>query len=291
MKTKEINGILILGASGLIGRYTFDHLKKQGKKVIGTFYKNKNPELIYFDVVKSPINELPIKGLELAIICSAISKIDECKKDVGYSQQVNVENLKRSIYQLSEKNIVPVFISSAAVFDGVLGGYKEDNIRNPINIYGKQKLEVEDFILKNFEKYLIVRIEKVFGIRKGEGLFADWILKYKNKEKIFCADDEVFSPTYVGDVAQGLGKLIEKGMEGVFHITPQNYCNRYELAINFFDYLKIKDARIVKCSLDDFNFLDKRSKNSHLDGSRFIKETGLRFTPLEECYEYIKKQI
>ena len=41
--------ILILGASGLIGGALLEILKKDGRHVLGTYNKNKETELLYFD--------------------------------------------------------------------------------------------------------------------------------------------------------------------------------------------------------------------------------------------------
>ena len=140
-------GILILGATGLIGNHLYNFLKKTGKKVIGTYNKDKQESLFYFDITKSSLDELPLSNISYAVICSAITKLDDCRDNPEYSHKVNVESTEKLIIELSRRGIVPVFLSSGAVFDGALGGYKEDSPRNPLSIYGEQKLEVEDYTI------------------------------------------------------------------------------------------------------------------------------------------------
>lgn len=282
---------LIIGASGLIGRYLFDFLKQQKREVVGTYNRNKNANLIHFDLLESPIKDLPIKNIKYGVICSAIAKIDECKKNPVYSRKVNVSGVEKIISYLSEKGIVPVFISGAVVFNGV-GGEKEEDKRNPANLYGEQKKEVEDFIIENFKDYLIIRPGKVIGkkIKEG-GLFADWLLKYKNKDKILCAYDEEMSVTYAGDLAKAISLLMKRDLRGIFHINPQWHYSRFQYALDFFSYLKIKDVKLERCSLDNFNFLDKRAKNAFLDSSKFIRETGFEFTKSGVLYEMIKQNF
>ena len=282
-------GILVLGASGLIGRYLYALIKHENKKVIGTCNKDLKEGVIYFDVINSSIEDLPLENIKYVVICAAIAKLDICKDNPEYSREVNVNALKRIILELSKRDITSVFLSSGAVFDGVVGGYKEDDMRNPTSIYGEQKVEVEDFIISNIKDYLILRLGKVFGIKKGEGvLFTDWLEKYKNDEEILCADDEGLSPIYAGDVAKGILRLIEKNARGIYHLNPQEHYSRFEMANNFFKFLNINNAKIIRCSIDDLGLLEKRIKNSYLDASKFIEETGFSFTPLEKCYELIK---
>lgn len=279
--------IIIIGASGLIGRYLLKHLKETGKEVIGTYNKNKKEGLVYFNLLNSSVKELLLKDVKYAIICSAIVKIDECKKNQEYSEKINVDSTQRIIKELSEKNIIPVFISGAVVFDGK-GDYKEKDIRNPPNEYGRQKKKVEDFLIKNIKEFLIIRLGKVFGVNQEEGIFSEWIDKYKKNEEIPCIYDEKLSLTYAGDIAKGISILLEKNKRGIFHIDSGVHKSRFEFARDFFNYLGIKDVKIKKCSVSDFNFLEKRAKNQLLNSSKFLEETGFEFTPIEKCYEMIK---
>ena len=278
-------GVLILGASGLIGSYLYKLLKQKGIKVLGTYTNNKKDEMFYFDLVNSSVDDLPLGGIKYAILCSAVTKLDKCKDNPEHSYSINVTATKKIIKELAHRGIVPVFLSSASVFDGVKGDYVEEDIKNPITEYGRQKAEIDDFVVSNIKDYLIVRPGKVFGLRKGEGvLFSEWFEKYNNKEEIICADDERLSPHYVVDVANGIFNLLEKDLRGIYHMNPPKNFSRFEMVNNFFNFLGINDARITRCSIDDFNFSEKRPKNTFLNASKFIDETGFKFTDLEDCY-------
>lgn len=289
MKTQSREGTLILGASGLIGKYTFELLKIE-KKVIGTYNSNYKPGLLYFDLKNPNINSLEVKGFKYAIICSALTKLDKCKNDPQLSNEINVDGMKKTIEQIVQNNIVPVYFSSASVFDGKTGGYREEDKKNPISLYGRQKAEIEDFIIKNCKDYLIIRPGKAYGTNPGEGvLFTEWLNKYNKKEKILCATDERLSPTYAEDIALGVKILLEKECRGIYHLNnPENY-SRYEMAKCFFDYLNIKDVNLVACSINDFNFSEKRMMRSYLDTTKFLKETEMKYTEISKTFDKIFK--
>ena len=285
------NGVIVFGASGLIGSYLYE-LLKESYKVIGTYNKNPKEGMMFFDLTKSSLNELNLEGIKYGIISSAVTKLDKCRDNPEYSYEVNVKGVKGIINEMSERGIIPVFLSSAAVFDGVNGGYRGDDGKNPISVYGEQKAEVEEFIISSLKEYLIVRPGKVFGIKKGEGvLFSDWLEKYKKGEEIKCADDEQISPTYAGDVSRAIMMLLEKDCRGIYNINYPEHYSRYRMALDFFRFLKIKDAKITRCSIKDFNFSEKRMMNSYMDSSRLIKDTGFCFTPLEDLYKSIADNI
>ncbi len=289
---KEKQRILVIGARGLIGSYLYDLLKKQNKKVIGTYFeeKDKREDLLFFDITKDNIDNLPLENISHGVICAAVTKLDVCKENPEYSRKVNVEFMTKVISELSKRGIIPIYFSSASVFDGVKGGYKEEEIqeRNPTSLYGEQKVEVENFLFSNIGDYLIVRPGKVFGLKEDEGvLFAHWLSQYKNNQEIKCADDEKLAPTFSGDVARAISFLIEKNARGIWHINPNLQISRYNMAKDFFYYLGIRDATIIKCSIDDLGLAEKRPKNTYTNADKLIN-LGFKFTPLKETFEMIK---
>ncbi len=290
MDEKCKDKIIIFGASGLVGRYLFNVFNESENLITGTYNKNKKAGLVYFDILNSSIEDLEIDGAKYAIISSAMVGVDNCFTNLKESKEINVYGIKKLIKELSEKHIIPVFISSVFVFDGN-GNYTENDLRNPANEYGRQKMEVEDFITENIKEYLIIRLGRVFGIDKNEGMFAEALDKYKQCMEILCNDYEDFSLTYSEDIARGIKKLLEKNKRGVFHIDSRVHKNRFEFITNFFDNLQIKDAKIKRISIDNLNFLEKRAKNQFMDSSKFISQTDFQFTPLEKCHGLIKENL
>ena len=108
------------------------------------------------------------------------------KQKLKNSYFVNLERTKEIINYCSENGIIPVYISSDAVFDGQKGNYKEKDLKKPINNYGKIKDKVEKYILKKNQKYLIVRMSKVFGLDlNDETLVTQLLKKMKSSKKYF----------------------------------------------------------------------------------------------------------
>ena len=286
--------IIVFGANGFIGGYLYNYLKEQGYDVIGTYHGKKRKGLIPFDITNFDLNDLNLKDVKYGVICSAMCKIDSCVSNYN-AHMVNVVGTEKLIEDLWNKKITPVFLSSAEVYNGK-GGEDETYSLNPINVYGQQKKIVDSFIKCNivnetagWNEYIIVRPSKVFGLKKGEGLFVDWLEKYRNNEMIHCIWDESISHLYVMDLVKCIEILINKKMFGVHNIcNPNEHLSRYEMAVKFFDYMGI-NADIEKIGWEDLNLLERRSKNVWMDMRSFISETGFKFTSLNEIFEMIKK--
>jgi dTDP-4-dehydrorhamnose reductase len=283
---------LIIGGSGFIGNNLYNNLSKKKEKVLGTYFNSKKPGLSYFDLENPNLNNLNINLSEVdyAFICSAISKIDECKKNEKKAYKINVDGTKRIIDQLIKNKIFPVFFSSDFVFDGKHGNYSEKDKKNPCTVYGNHKKIIEDFLNQSNEKFLILRISKIFGLEINDGtLLTTFLKQLKNNESINCAYDQIFNPTYISDLIGAINISLDKKISGLYNVTSNESFSRYELAVKIKNQLKIKSGQVVSCSIKDFNFLDSRSLNTSLDSSKFIDETGFNFYKMDNCISHLER--
>lgn len=284
--------VLVIGGSSHIGRHICDYFSKRGKLKSGTYYKKQMEGLVYLDLKNPNISKLNLnlKEIESAIICSAITNIDECKKNADESYQTNVIGMKKLLNQLFNEGIKPLFFSSDYVFNGERGNYSEEDKTNPCTVYGDQKKTIEDYLLgqKNKE-YLIVRISKNFGLEyKDNTMLTTWFNQLLNDETLRCAKDQIFSFTYVVDTVRAISTALDIKLNGLYNIASPKAYSRLELATKLKGQLGIKKGNIVSCLLKDFKFLDNRPMDISLNVNKFIKRTDFKFTSMEECIERLR---
>ena len=130
-----------------------------------------------------------------------MSKLDDCMKDSELSNKLNIHSTQKVIEICSKYELKIIYFSSEFVFDGEKGLYSEDDRTNPINLYGKQKLAIENYLKKYVKNYCILRIAKTYNLSlTDDTLFAGWynMIFNKNIKEITCFDDQYFSPLFVG---------------------------------------------------------------------------------------------
>lgn len=197
--------VLIVGGSGLIGKHLYEYFDKKKELIAGTYYNTFKEGMIYFNLKNPNLNKLEINFEEVshAIICSAITLPDECKRNETKAYEINVKGTKELLEQFWERNIFPVWFSSEYVFNGKKGNYTEVDERNPNTIYGNHKKIIEEFLLDTDKPFLISRLGKIFGTNFESGAFLTTIAKQlKDNETLHCAEDQIFSPTYVQDLVR-----------------------------------------------------------------------------------------
>jgi len=287
------NKILILGASSFIGKYILDTLGED--EVIATYNNHSICNGLYFNSLKMSLSQLPnIKSVSHAIILLGDTNPETCVENSTKSYELNVTSIKKILDFCRDNYIKPVFTSSEFVFDGTRGNYAENDKPSPILTYGKQKTEVEKYIINNFSDYLITRLAKTYSSNLNDNtLFSSWIRQIQNKETINCATDQIFSPVYVYDVAEAIINLIKQKRKGIFHISGTKSYNRFDLLRILIEILEDKhiitsQPIIKKCLINDFNLNEKRPVNVSMLPDKLIKETSFKLKSVENvCYKIV----
>jgi dTDP-4-dehydrorhamnose reductase len=199
--------VLITGGSGILGI--------QLKKVFPDSLVPTHKELDVCDK-NSILNFLKNNDVELIIHAAAATKIRFCEENKKLTMDVNVNGTKNIVDAITElrKNIRFIYISTACVFDGHSGMYKEDSIPYPENFYALTKL-LGEYEVKKIKNHLIVRTNfvakqkwpypKAFTDRFGTYLFAE-------------------------QVAKGIKDVEESNLEGFVHIVGDKKISMFELA-------------------------------------------------------------
>jgi len=224
---------LIFGANGLIGRTVIKQLQNE-HECFGTYYKREEPGLIKIDIT----SEEDLKKIfnttkpDCIIHCANLAGgVNFCEKNPEIAKKFHLEATK-SIGNLCEEYASRfVFISTDYIFDGEDQPYKEDDEPNPLNVYGRLKLDAENWIKYNVSKYLIVRTTNVFGWDPAT-VTPNYMMSFyrsTNENKEFNAPSFLWgNPTYVGDLASAIIELCNKNMDGVFHVVGSSFVNRYD---------------------------------------------------------------
>jgi dTDP-4-dehydrorhamnose reductase len=289
-KTREPAKVLLLGASGYIGRHALAAMDTS--RTIGTYCNTPFDGGIYFDPTKMCVSDIiPSDAkIEHAVILFAQLGLDACKADLAASNEINVRGAVRAIADLMELGIKPVYTSSQAVFDGEKGGYTEDDVPVPCLVYGSQKYEVERYLSRNCDDYAILRLATVIGTELDDGtIVSSWINQVQRGEAIKGAYDQIFSPVHVDDVVKAIEATIQLDLSGLYQVAGPDTKSRLEMLQTFVETLG-SDAKVVGCSIFDFNPLDNRPRDLSMSSKKFKEATGISFKTFRQCCEELAQK-
>ncbi|MCM1236720.1 MAG: sugar nucleotide-binding protein [Ruminococcus flavefaciens] len=283
---------LIIGASSFIGRHLYRYCKKENIDVLGTYYSCPyNDEWIKFDLCTDSLRVVCKDYLDgvrpnAVIICSANTNIDDCKRDERASNYFNVFGTKRILEQAEQLGIKSVFLSSEAVFNGKRGLYTERDEPSPVTLYGKQKLQIEQYMAQNIKQFLIFRISRAVGGCFGEqDIFNEFYNKIINQEEIICLKNQSFCLTEVDDIAKCIINALINNINGLYHLSSANYISRCELACLYAEKVFGGYNKIIEKEYDEIAFLDNRHVYGGLRGDKLADLLGIQFMNIAEILD------
>ena len=288
--------LLVLGGSGLIG---MSLLKLNNEKfdIITTYNKNQINVPKTLSVKCSLPNDF--NKLEKIIITEkpnvivntmGYSNIDFCEINKEESHQLHVKITEKIAKLATTYNIKTIFLSSDYVFDGKKGNYIESDLPNPINYYGKTKLEAEKIILKQPQN-VVLRTSVIYDWDFRVRFFNYVVDNLKNQREIEATYDVFNSVTLVDSLIQSIFLAIKKDVSGLFHVVDSTCVNRFEFAKCIAEIFKLDKKLIKKKSIDDIDVIAKRPKNACLNNSKAKKELGMEFRTLEKGIKKVLDKI
>ncbi len=168
--------------------------------------------------------------------CAAYVNVDEAEgvgKQLAYA--LNVTGPKNLTSIAREHGARLIHIGTDYVFNGNKGAeYVETDTTNPINEYGRTKLQGEIEVLK-YEKGLCIRTASIYGSGKP-GIVSGILDMLKTKEEAKHISDQISSPTYTKDICEALFAI--KDESGVFHFTNSGFVSRYGLVLHIWQLAK-----------------------------------------------------
>jgi dTDP-4-dehydrorhamnose reductase len=262
--------IVLIGANGQLG----SDLKRILDSANLVCLTHQDIEVTDYEKVSRVIKS---HSPDILINTSAYHKVDECEGNPERSFQVNALGVRNLALTCKECGSTLVHFSTDYIFNGrKKEPYIEEDIPNPLNVYGISKLAGEYFAKYILDRYFLIRTSGLFGIagaRGKGGNFIETMLKLADQKKeIKVVEDQVFSPTYTLDLARKIKELISTTSYGTYHITNRGCCSWYEFAEKIFQLSGI-EVNLKKTRSREFAAPADRPKYSVL-GNYNLEKMG-----------------
>ncbi len=215
---------------------------------------------------------------DVVIHAAAFTAVDECESQAQRAFLVNSTGTRNVALACRRAGVPMLYLSTDYVFDGEKEApYLENDVPNPLNVYGKSKLEGERHVRELLERFWIVRTSWLFGPR-GKNFVRTILDRLRAGEPLRVVNDQIGAPTYTADLAAKLLEVIEKGRFGVYHVTNQGFCSWYEFSREIARQSGQGQAMISPIPTSASSRPARRPLNSRLANSRLESE-GLGALP------------
>ncbi len=219
---------------------------------------------------------------DVVIHAAAWTDTAACERDPARALAVNGEGSRLVAEACQQHGAAMVYVSSNEVFDGEKREpYGEDDEPNPINEYGRSKLEGERHVRAVFDRHYIVRTSWLYG--PGRDSFPEKIVpRAREQGRLRLVTDEIASPTWTVDLAQAIAKLIGRPAYGVYHLTNGGYCSRMEWAQEVLRLAGLADIALTPSTQEEFGLPYRKPAFTALANTNAAR-LGIRLRPWQEA--------
>lgn len=235
------------------------------------------------DLMRKNIREIKP---QLILNAAAYTAVDRAESEPEKAMQVNGIAPGALAEEAKKLGALLVHYSTDYIFDGRKSApYTEGDVPNPMNVYGKTKLEGERSIDATGCRYLLLRTSWVYAPH-GRNFFLTIAKKAQTGEPLRVVSDQHGVPTEARFIAEATVELLKRGAEGLFNVVPSGQTTWHGFATAIVKKLGSK-SKVAAIASSEYPTPARRPANSILENkklSEFLRKTPVHWEELlENC--------
>ena len=281
--------ILVIGAGGQLGQCLKTVTERRGISDV-VFPVEKEANILDAEGLNTMLqNEKP----DFVINCAAYTAVDKAEDEIELSKAINETGAGYLAAACKANNATLVHVSTDFVFEGnKVKLLKEDDVAEPVNVYGVTKLDGEKAVVSNLDEHFIIRTSWLYSEYANN--FVKTMLKLgAERDELNIIADQVGTPTYGIDLANAIFDIIASGSTsyGIYHYSNEGVTSWFDFAKAIFD-ISATQVKVNPIPGSKYPAKAKRPPFSVMDKTK-IKETFQLNIPywrnsLVECIDRLK---
>lgn len=284
---------LVIGASGLVGGAVGRALEQQGWEITGTGFSHAAGPLRQLDLTDHAEVDRLVKKLrpELVVVAAVYGNVNLCEDEPERTQEVNVRGTLAAADVAGLVGAKLVWYSTDYVYDGAAGPYSENDAPNPLSVYGRAKLEVEQALSARHPDALIIRTTGVFGWEPDSMNFAMQVWRRLSAgETMPVPSDQVATPTLADYLGEVTVRLCELGASGIVNVVGADRLSRAELGRRLARAFALDPGLIHDVPTAELGQRAARPLEGGLRTDRLEALLGTQAMPLDEALKRLRRQ-
>lgn len=233
--------LLVTGQKGQIGQAIKDRIQDQGWDVLFT-----DIDTLDITNAKQVVNVFNRFRPDVVINAAGYTDVDRAEDDAVAAESLNAYGPYLLAIQCHNLGALFIHFSTEYIFSGQgHRAYLETDTPAPLNVYGRTKLQGEQYIKAYLSHFIIIRTSWVFS---EYGLnFVTMMLSLSRKDApIRIVNDQFGCPTYAGDLANLVVDMAKdhQAKTGRYQFGDYNFCgdnsgggnNNCDSGVSWFDF-------------------------------------------------------
>jgi dTDP-4-dehydrorhamnose reductase len=231
---------------------------------------------------------------QVIVNAAAYTAVDQAETEQERAWKINALAPGMLAEEARKLNALFIHYSTDYVFDGTKGApYVEEDAPNPLNFYGRSKLEGERLVQEAEGVSLILRTSWVYSLRQQGGFVGKVLQWSRQQETLRMVDDQIGNPTWARMLAEITSQVLARGEKyihertGLYHLAGNGFASRFEWAQLILKLDPQRQEQTVKEILPalttDFPTPAQRPLFSALDCSHFRRVFNFVLPPWQEA--------
>ncbi len=234
---------------------------------------------------------------DILVNAAAYTAVDNAESDMETAELVNA--VAPGIMADACRALGALFVhySTDFVFDGEKGApYIESDAPNPLNVYGRTKLEGEQNVVAAGGRALILRTSWVYSLRRPS--FVTKVIEWAgSNEELRIVDDQTGSPTWCRMLAEATSLLLARASQsdpqslelasGLYHLAGAGSASRYAWAESILGHMAREGSSSLpalrRAKSAEFPSPAQRPHFSALDNAGFKARFGFDLPPWQRA--------
>jgi len=281
--------VWLIGNRGMLGSDVAKALAESGIS-----YRASDAEVDIADpgAINSFISGFRDQKPDWIVNCAAWTDVEKAEANREETYRINARGPENLAHASRRLGCALIHISTDYVFDGRSAvPYKETDKPNPVNVYGKSKLEGEHCVRRSLDRHFIIRTSWLFGLN-GRSFPRTMIELFSTKDTVQVVSDQRGSPTYTRDLARALLAVMKPGggEPGTYHFCNGGETTWYGFALRIYERARALgivnrtvDIRPVKAA--QYSSAVLRPASSCLATDRFSEQFGCKIPEWGDAVE------
>jgi dTDP-4-dehydrorhamnose reductase len=290
----------VTGSGGQLGRCLIELLSANGAEELVADFAHRDLDIADPHAVDALFDGLEGGPPDVLVNAAAFTAVDRCESEEAEAHRVNARAPGLLAERCRRDGVGFAHVSTDYVFNGLASEpYPETAPVEPCTAYGRTKAEGERRVLEVLPDALVVRTSWVFG--PGHNFVAAILRQARLRRSgelegpLRVVDDQLGSPTYALDLAEGicsLARLAREGrpgeaqdkLQGIFHLSGAGVVTWCGFARAILARSGYNDLVVEPIKSDELDVPAKRPLYSVLDCSR-AAHFGVRLRGWEEALD------
>lgn len=225
------------------------------------------------EAVRSVVRE---NSVNVIVNCAAYTNVDAAETNQDLAELLNAQAPQNLAVAMKEVGGLLVHISTDYVFgkEPYNTPCREDQKGTPTGVYGLTKLHGEQNIIASGCNYIIIRTAWLYS-EFGKNFVRTMLNLTATKRELKVVFDQVGTPTYAYDLAQGIVAILADSKTGIYHYSNEGVCSWFDFTKMIAECSGQTACNIQPCHSEEFPSPVKRPAFSVLDKTKIKQTFGL----------------